>query len=50
VAAPLRQGIVGTPSDFGLQGDRPTHPELLDYLASELIEQGWRLKPIHGSW
>ena len=41
------RGIVNTPSDFGLQGDRPTHPELLDWLASELITQGWRLKPIH---
>jgi hypothetical protein len=41
------QGIVRTPSDFGLQGDRPSHPELLDWLASELIAGGWRLKPIH---
>jgi mono/diheme cytochrome c family protein len=41
------RGIVATTSDFGLQGDRPTHPELLDYLASELVAQGWRLKPIH---
>ncbi|HEY1861898.1 MAG TPA: DUF1553 domain-containing protein, partial [Gemmataceae bacterium] len=43
----LGRGIVGTPSDFGFQGDRPTHPELLDWLASELIRNGWRLKPIH---
>jgi hypothetical protein len=41
------RGIVNTPSDFGLQGERPTHPELLDWLAGELIAQGWRLKPIH---
>jgi hypothetical protein len=41
------RGLVNTPSDFGLQGERPTHPELLDFLASELIAQGWRLKPIH---
>jgi hypothetical protein len=41
------RGIVATTSDFGLQGDRPSHPELLDWLASELIAQGWRLKPIH---
>jgi hypothetical protein len=41
------QGIVGTPSDFGAQGARPTHPELLDWLAGELIRGGWRLKPIH---
>jgi mono/diheme cytochrome c family protein len=41
------RGIVGTPSDFGLQGEAPTHPELLDYLAGRLIELGWRLKPFH---
>ncbi len=43
----MGRGIVGTPSDFGAQGDRPTHPELLDWLASELIERGWSLKVIH---
>ena len=41
------RGIVATPSDFGNQGPDPTHPELLDWLASELIRDGWRLKPIH---
>jgi hypothetical protein len=41
------RGIVATPNDFGSQGDRPTHPELLDWLATELIHNGWRLKPIH---
>ena len=41
------KGIVSTPSDFGFQGERPTHPELLDWLAGELIGNGWRLKPIH---
>ncbi len=41
------RGLVATPSDFGAQGERPTHPELLDWLASELIRGGWRLKPIH---
>jgi len=41
------RGIVATPSDFGAQGDLPTHPALLDWLANELIAQGWRLKPIH---
>ncbi len=41
------RGIVGTPNDFGMQGDRPTHPELLDWLATELIADGWKLKPIH---
>ncbi|MEZ6066367.1 MAG: PSD1 and planctomycete cytochrome C domain-containing protein [Planctomycetaceae bacterium] len=40
-------GIVDTPSDFGYMGGRPTHPELLDFLATQLIEQGWRIKPIH---
>jgi hypothetical protein len=43
----LGTGIVATPSDFGFQGDRPTHPELLDYLATELIEHGWSLKHVH---
>ncbi len=40
-------GLVRTPNDFGLQGERPTHPELLDWLASELIRNDWQLKPIH---
>ncbi len=43
----LGRGIVATPSDFGNRGERPTHPELLDWLATELIKNGWRLKPIH---
>ncbi|HWG44307.1 MAG TPA: PSD1 and planctomycete cytochrome C domain-containing protein [Gemmataceae bacterium] len=43
----MGRGIVGTPSDFGYQGEKPTHPELLDFLATELIANGWRLKPIH---
>ena len=41
------RGIVSSPSDFGMQGEKPSHPELLDYLANELIRGGWRLKPIH---
>jgi hypothetical protein len=41
------RGLVSTPNDFGLQGEKPSHPELLDYLASELIRNGWHLKPIH---
>ena len=41
------RGLVATPSNFGALGERPTHPELLDYLAAELIKSGWRLKPIH---
>ena len=41
------RGLVSTTNDFGSQGEKPTHPELLDWLASELIANGWRLKPIH---
>jgi hypothetical protein len=41
------RGIVRSPNNFGLGGDRPTHPELLDWLASELVRQGWRRKPLH---
>jgi len=40
-------GLVKTVNDFGTKGDRPSHPELLDWLASTLVEGGWRLKPIH---
>ncbi len=40
-------GIVSSPNDFGLQGDRPTHPELLEYLANQLIQHHWHLKPLH---
>jgi mono/diheme cytochrome c family protein len=40
-------GIVDTPSDFGFLGGRPTHPELLDWLARRLQFHGWRLKPLH---
>lgn len=43
----MGRGIVATPSDFGSQGAPPTHPELLDFLARELIRNGWRLKPVH---
>ena len=43
----LGTGIVNTPSDFGNQGTRPTHPQLLDYLARQLIQNDWKLKPIH---
>lgn len=40
-------GIVGTESDLGVMGEAPTHPELLDWLATELTAGGWRLKPLH---
>jgi hypothetical protein len=40
-------GIVATPSDFGAQGDPPTNPELLDWLAVEFVERGWSLKQMH---
>lgn len=41
------RGIVATPNDFGRMGARPTHPELLDWLANQLIDGGWKVKPIH---
>jgi len=41
------RGIVNTPGDFGALGERPSHPELLDWLADEFMRNGWRLKPIH---
>jgi hypothetical protein len=40
-------GLVKTENDFGTQGERPSHPELLDWLAVTLVENGWRLKTIH---
>ncbi len=40
-------GIVRTPSDFGLRGDLPTHPELLDHLAVNFMQSGWSLKKLH---
>jgi hypothetical protein len=40
-------GLVGTPNDFGVQGERPADPELLDGLARALVEGGWRLKALH---
>ncbi len=40
------RGIVATPGDFGLAGERPSHPELLDWLATRFMEGGWRLKAL----
>jgi hypothetical protein len=41
------RGLVATPSDFGTRGARPTHPELLDWLAGEFVAQGWSIKAMH---
>jgi hypothetical protein len=41
------QGLVRTPDNLGFTGDRPTHPELLDWLAAELVEGGWKAKQLH---
>jgi hypothetical protein len=41
------RGLVGTPSDFGVMGERPSNPALLDYLAASLVENGWSIKKLH---
>jgi len=41
------RGLVATPNDFGYAGARPSHPELLDWLATELVDRGWSLKHVH---
>jgi mono/diheme cytochrome c family protein len=41
------EGLVRTPNDFGARGDRPTHPELLEWLAGDLVAHGWKLKRLH---
>src|SRR5213075_438053 len=41
------EGLVGTASNFGLRGDRPSHPELLDFLAGYFIAHSWSIKEMH---
>lgn len=41
------RGIVATPSDFGVNGERPTHPELLDWMAHQFVDSGWSIKAMH---
>jgi hypothetical protein len=43
----LGRGIVATPDDLGVRGEAPTHPELLDYLATRFVESGWSIKKLH---
>ena len=41
------RNLVTTPNDFGRMGTRPSHPELLDWLANEYVKTGWKMKPMH---
>jgi hypothetical protein len=41
------RGLVATPNDFGIRGEEPTHPELLDWLAKEFVRSGWSIKHMH---
>jgi hypothetical protein len=43
----MGRGLVNTPGDFGRQGELPSHPELLDWLAHQFVQGGWKLKPLH---
>jgi hypothetical protein len=43
----MGEGLVRTPNNFGVRGERPTHPELLDYLAAEFVRSGWSIKAMH---
>jgi hypothetical protein len=43
----FHQGIAATPSDLGFKGERPTHPELLDWLAAQFVKQNWSIKSLH---
>ena len=40
-------GLVRTSSNFGARGEQPTHPQLLDWLANEVVENGWSIKHMH---
>ena len=46
-SADFGTGLVATPEDFGMRSETPSHPELLDWLACELMDNGWSLKHIH---